>query len=222
MTKSLHNPQKTLIIPNQLFCIPYFWDHSYLEQLKQKAIKSFPFFLSEILVFEQAAILTHFLGYSQLLTTLAFIKEVKQKTVFFLGTAGSLSAQYHTYCPLGIDKIYPSSIFCRFSTQPYFQLHTNDLKPMAWINAVSVDLIERETSAWLKKQQQNNLSAVEMEIFPLQWYVANPLTAVVITTDLVTGQGIIPFTDKKRFKQLFVQTFEIMWKKLGALYSCSD
>jgi hypothetical protein len=80
-------------IPQNLILIPFFWDTAYYRQLKKKAHGTFDLFGGEIVLFDNYTLLVGFLGYPHLLTHLEFIKDVKEKEVFFLGTAGSMNEE---------------------------------------------------------------------------------------------------------------------------------
>lgn len=95
MAETLFNPVR-YDIPEKLLLIPYFSDKKYFSHIKENAAKSFSLFHSTVLIFESYSIITDFIGYSQLLTILEFINNVRNKKVYFLGTAGSLNPQFNS------------------------------------------------------------------------------------------------------------------------------
>lgn len=213
MDKLLFTP-KQMDIPQNLVLIPNFWDTNYFEQLKDKALGTFDLFGCEIVLFENYTLLVGFLGYPNLLTHLEFIKNVREKEVFFLGTAGSMNEEINKPTPLSVEAIYSTAILDHFCEAKSFPLKTlnSDLRKA---KGVTVDIIQRETPSWLLEQTQRGMEFVEMEIFPLRAYLGKPFHAVVVTTDLLKTTGIVLFPDKKRLQEEFVKSYELIIKTIG-------
>ncbi|MDQ1354754.1 MAG: hypothetical protein QG657_5063 [Acidobacteriota bacterium] len=213
MDKLLFTP-KQVDIPPHLVLIPFFWDTNYFEQLKKKALGTFELFNSEIIFFENYTLLVGFLGYPHLLTNLEFIKDLKSKEVFFLGTAGSLNEEIAEPTSLEVEAIYSTAILDYFCEAKSFPLKTLN-HGLRKAKGVTVDIIQRETSSWLREQVQRGMEFVEMEIFPLRAYLGKPFHAVVVTTDLLKETGIVVFPDKKRLLEEFVKSYELIIKTIG-------
>ena len=79
---------------------------------------------------------------------------------------------------------------------------------------VTVDIIQRETPSWLKKQKSLGIEFVEMELFPLRVYLQKPFQAIVVTSDLLKESGIEVFSDKKLLQREFVQAYELIVKAI--------
>jgi len=220
MEKTLFNP-KRIDLPHNLLLTPQFWDKEYYGDLKQKAIFSFDLILSELLVFEKYALVSNFLGYPHIITILEFIQDVREKEIYFLGTAGSLCESLNQPIPLEVTKIFPSGILNHFSRESY--LHMKPVLPslgehLTKAEGVTVDIIQRETPTWLEEQCRKNLKFVEMEIFPLRVYLEKPFSAIVVTSDLLKETGIKVFQDKQKLKHEFVQSFELFIKSIDLLH----
>lgn len=213
MDKLLFTP-KQMEIPKNLVLIPYFWDTNYYSQLKEKAQGTFELFGCEILLFENYTLLVGFLGYPHLLTHLEFIKDVKEKEIFFLGTAGSMNEEIDHHIPLSVETIYSTAILDHFCEAKSFPLKTFS-SGMRKAKGVTVDIIQRETHSWLLEQTQRGMDFVEMEIFPLRAYLGKPFHAVVITTDLLKTTGIVVFPDKKRLSEEFLKSYKLIIETIG-------
>jgi hypothetical protein len=207
MTDMLFSPRK-MDIPGTLVLIPHFHDRVVFDKLRNRAEKSAKLLGSRLLLFQEYALMTGFLGYPYLLTLLEFISDVKQKRILFLGTAGSLNRKWDPSHILNITRIHAGSIFSGFSSRTDMELIDlgNELFPRA--SAVSVDIPQRETPSWLALQQGLGIDAVEMELFPLRVYLDHPFVALVVLSDRVTERGIKVFSDQKHFSGQFVSAFE--------------
>lgn len=209
----MFNPDKMELPPN-LLLIPQFWDTGYYEELKKKARGNFKLLTGEILLFDEYTVIVGFLGYPNILTLLEFIRGVKEKEVFFLGTAGSLNPDIREPIALDVEAIYSTAILDYFSSRKQFPLKPFDGGNLRKAKGVTVDIIQRETDTWLKEQVRRGMDFVEMEIFPLRAYLEKPFTAIVITSDLLTESGIRVFPDKKRLKEEFVKSYELIVNSL--------
>lgn len=201
---------KKIGIPERVILIPYFWDQAYYKSLREKALKRLHVAHTEIVVFENVALVVGFLGYSNILTVLEFIADIRKKEIFFLGTAGSLTDTITRPQAYNVTRIFSSSIFKRFSRRNSLGLQSLNNKNFPAVKGVSVDLIQRETASWLKKQTSLGIDIVEMEIFPLRTYLKKYFTALVVTTDRVLPGKVDVFPDKKKVKQEFIRSFEFI------------
>ena len=213
MDKILFDPDK-MELPSNLLLIPQFWDTGYYDALKKKARGNFKLLTSEILLFDEYTVVVGFLGYPNILTLLEFIRGVKEKEVFFLGTAGSLNPDIREPIALDVEAIYSTEILDYFSSQKQFPLKPFNGGNLRKARGVTVDIIQRETDTWLKEQVRRGMDFVEMEIFPLRAYLEKPFTAIVVTSDLLTESGIRVFPDKKRLKKEFVNSYELIVNSL--------
>jgi hypothetical protein len=209
MQKKLFDPQR-LDLPGNLILIPQFMDNDYYQTLKKKAYGCINLLHSDLLIFDGYSMVVNFLGYPHILTLLEFIKEVRSKEIFFLGTAGSLNPAYDHPLPLTVEEIYSTEILDHFAAE-----HALPLMPLGSGNlnkakGVTVDIIQRETTTWLRQQVERGLDFVEMELFPLRVYLEKPFKAVVVTSDLLKETGIVVFEDKKLLQKEYVRCYELM------------
>ncbi len=213
MERLLFNPDK-IDLPPHLILIPQFWDTDYFNQLKKKAAGTFNLLNSNVLLFDHYTVIVGFLGYPNILTILEFIERVKEKEVYFLGTAGSMNEEINEPISLNVVTIYSSAILNYLSPRKSFPLKIFASDNLRKAKGVTVDIIQRETSSWLKEQVQLGMDFVEMEIFPLRVYLEKPFHAIVVTTDILRETGVEVFKDKKRVKEEFIKSYELIVKKV--------
>jgi len=209
MEKTLFNPQR-IDLPKHLVLIPQFWDKDYYETLKKNALGCLNLIHSDLLLFENYTVIVGFLGYPHILTLLEFIKEVREKEVYFLGTAGSLDETINQPIPLQVEEIFSTEILEYFSPGKSFPLKPVTRGNLRKAKGVTVDIIQRETPSWLRTQVNRGIDFVEMELFPLRVYLQKPFQAIVVTSDLLKESGIEVFPDKKRLQREFVQAYELI------------
>ena len=166
--------------------------------------------LAEIIELEKITIFANFIGYVHLYSFLDYIKDIKNKNIFFLGLAGSLNDKSKSSETLNVTRIYPSSIFKLFSKEKFFKLNSFNNKNIKEVKGVSVDIYQRETRDWLIEQKKNNIEIVEMEIFPLASYLKKPFYSLVVTTDNVNLKGTKTYKDKKKINEEFENSFEFI------------
>ncbi len=213
MKQILFNPQR-FDLPDHVILIPQLWHKNYFENVKKQALGSFRLILSDVILFPDYTVITGFLGYPHLLTVLEFINQVREKEFYFLGTAGSLNPQIDTPTPLQVSEIYSTEILDYFSPEKSFYLKTMDNPNWKKARGVTVDIIQRETPAWLEQQVKLGLDFVEMEIFPLRVYLEKPFHAVVVTSDLLTPTGVTIFPDRQRLEKEFINAYERIVEKI--------
>jgi hypothetical protein len=207
MKKTLFNP-KQIALPQNLVLIPRFWDDQYYQQIKEKAITSFNLLFSELVLFDNFTLVVNFLGYPHILTLLEFIEDVRDKEVYFLGTAGSLNPDYQKPTPLIANEICSSGPLDHYGAEKSYQLKDLPKMKLNRAKGVTVDIIQRETVPWFKEQIERGIDFVEMEIFPLRAYLEKPFTALVVTSDLLKETGIELHKDKILLKKEFVRCYE--------------
>ena len=161
------------------------------------------------------AVVSGFIGYPHLLTLLQMIDGLAEKEIYFLGSAGVLNSRWREPTVLQIETIHSSSIFKRFSKSSSLALKTFPAGPFPDASGVSVDVIQRETQAWLEAQRRKKIDIVEMELFPLRWFLQKPFHALVVLSDRVEPSAIRPFTDKKKFQREFALAFDYIVKQIN-------
>lgn len=210
----LFKPKK-IDLPKNLILIPRFWDRDYFEKLKNDALAAFEIVQNEFLFFDEYTVVEGFLGYPHILTTLEFINRVKEKEIFFLGTAGSMNEDIASPMILEVTRIYPTAIFNDFTDEEFFELKSFTSCDFRKAVGVSVDIIQRETTAWLKEQKSKGIDFVEMELFPLRVYLEKPFHALVVTTDILREEGIDIFPAKTLLQKEFVRAYEFIKRSCG-------
>jgi hypothetical protein len=207
MKPSLFRPRQ-FAIPSSLVLVPYFPSGSLFTDLQNKALRKHDFLHATLLWFENFAIINGFIGYPHLLTILALIAGLPDKEIYFLGSAGAINHHFKEPTALQVSKIYSSSIFKRFSRKNSLPLKAFPAGSFTSVRGVSVDIIQRETQGWLIEQQSKKIDIVEMELFPLRWFLQKPFHALVVLSDRVEPTGIRPFADKRKFQSEFNRAFD--------------
>lgn len=195
-------------MPPSLVLVPYFAQKSLFASLKKRALKQQDFLHSSLLWFDDMALFSGFLGYPHLLTLLALVDGLPGKEIYFLGSAGALNPRWQEPAVLQVQAIHSSSIFNRFSKKNGLALDAFPASPFPGANGVSVDIMQRETPAWLAAQRTKKIDFVEMELFPLRWFLRKPFHALVVLSDRVEPTGIRPFVDKQKFQREFAVAFD--------------
>ncbi len=209
MKNTLFNPRR-VDIPKNLILIPQFWDKVYYKTLQDEALACGKLLESDFLIFEDYTMIVGFLGYPNIFTLLEFIKDLREKDIYFLGTAGSLNPAVDHPVPLLVEEIHSTEILDHFADETMFQMKCFEGGNLRRAKGVTVDIIQRETAPWLKKQVEKGMQFVEMEIFPLRVFLEKPFHAVVITSDLLKETGIEPFKDRRQLQKEFVKAFELI------------
>ena len=207
MKPSLFRPRQ-FAIPPSLVLVPYFSPSSLFAALQKKALRRQDFLHSSLLWFENMAVISGFIGYPHLLTLLGLVADLADKEIFFLGSAGALAPRFREPQALQVGEIRPSSIFKRFSRAAALPLKKFSPGTFPVVSGVSVDVIQRETLAWLGEQRALKTDIVEMELFPLRCFLQKPFHALVVLSDRVEKKGISPFREKEIFNQEFIRAFQ--------------
>jgi len=213
MKPSLFQPRQ-VDIPKALVLIPYFSQAALFNDLQKKALRRQNFLHSSLLWFENMAIISGFLGYPHLFTLLGMVGGLEEKEVFFLGSAGALAARFRAPVAVQVREVMPSAIFKRFSRSP-LALNTFADRSFAAVRGVSVDIIQRETPAWLAAQRARRADIVEMELFPLRWFLRRPFHALVVLSDRVEATGIRPFAAREKFAGEFHRAFQAITRHIA-------
>ena len=209
MEKSLFHPKK-IELPRHIVLIPQFWDKVYYKELKSRALVDFQMVLSDFLIFEDYVLVVGFLGYPHILTILEFIEDIRNKEIYFLGTAGSLNEAFNRPMILDVTEIHSSSILDHFNREKSFSLAGFPGHELTVARGVTVDIIQRETVPWLKEQTAKGIDFVEMELFPLRVYLGKPFRALVVTSDILREGGIHVFPHKALLRKEFVKAYEMI------------
>jgi hypothetical protein len=214
MNSSLFQPRQ-FETPRSLVLVPYFSQNSLFAALQKKALRRQDFMHSSLLWFENMAVISGFIGYPHLLTLLQMIADLADKEIYFLGSAGALNSRWQEPTVLQVNAIRSSSIFNRFSKTNSLPLKgfAGDVFPGA--TGVSVDIIQRETSSWLAEQRRKKTDFVEMELFPLRWFLRRPFHALVVLSDRVEASGIRPFAEKQKFQSEFARSFNYVINQIN-------
>jgi len=190
--------------------IPYFWDRKLYEKVKKWSVRFSKIFLSDHLQYNNYSIITGFMGYPQILYILKNIKNILNKEIFFLGTAGAVNEDFTAPISLNITEVFPDSIFKHFSNESKFSLKTIKQSTIREGTCISVDIPERETKEWVKTVRRKKIDSVEMEIYPIRVFIKKPFTAIVIITDTVNGDLKIDLMNLSLIKKEFVKSFELL------------
>jgi hypothetical protein len=201
-------------IPPALVLVPYFSQPALFSELQQRAARRHSFLHSSLLVFDDHAVISGFLGYPHLLTLLALVGDLAEKEVFFLGSAGALAPRFREPAALQVKEIMPSAVFKRFSGSTLALKHFPD-RSFPAVRGVSVDMIQRETPAWLARQRARRADFVEMELFPLRWFLGRPFHAMVVLSDRVESTGIRPFAAREKFAGEFHRAFQAITRTIA-------
>ncbi|MCK4890480.1 MAG: hypothetical protein KAS97_11165, partial [Candidatus Aminicenantes bacterium] len=137
-----------------------------MKKIEAGSIKKKSILSSVMYSYSDYDVLYGFLGYSNLLTLLEFISRIREKNIYFLGTAGSLNPDLNKPEVLNVEKVFPGSIFKYFTDKEFLNLKKSDIPGLGNANGISVDLIQRENPLWYEGVKQMDIDIVEMEIFP--------------------------------------------------------
>jgi hypothetical protein len=206
MKPSLFHPRQ-FAIPPSLVLVPYFSQGSLFAALQKQALRRQDFLHSSLLWFENMAVISGFIGYPHLLTLLGLVADLPGKEIYFLGSAGALKPRFREPAAVQVGEIRPGSIFKRFSRAASLPLKKFSPGAFPVMSGVSVDIIQRETPAWLAEQRSLKTDIVEMELFPLRWFLDRPFHALVVLSDRVEETGIRPFSEKRKFQSEFERAF---------------
>jgi len=213
MKPSLFQPRQ-VDIPPALVLIPYFPQAALFNDLQKKALRRQNFLHSCLLWFENMAIISGFIGYPHLLTLLQRIAGLDGKEIYFLGSAGALQPRFREPATLQVGEIRPGSHFKRFSRSRALKLKPFGGDAFPVVSGVSVDIIQRETPTWLAEQRALKTGIVEMELFPLRWFLGKPFYALVVLSDQVQQTGIRPFREKDKFNNEFQRAFQAIIREI--------
>jgi len=214
MKPSLFHPRQ-FATPPALVLVPFFSQNSLFATLQKQARRRQDLLHSSLLWFENMAIISGFIGYPHLLTLLGLIADLADKEVFFLGAAGALKPRFREPAALQVGEIRSSSIFKRFSRAASLPLKRFADRSFPVVRGVSVDVLQRETPAWLAEQHALKTDIVEMELFPLRCFLGRPFHALVVLSDRVEKKGISPFREKAKFNSEFSRAFQAITRYIN-------
>jgi hypothetical protein len=214
MKPSLFRPRQ-FATPPALVLVPFFSQNSLFATLQKQARRRQDLLHSSLLWFENMAIISGFIGYPHLLTLLGLIADLADKEVFFLGAAGALKPRFREPAALQVGEIISSSIFKRFSRAASLPLKKFADLSFPVVRGVSVDVLQRETPAWLAEQHALKTDIVEMELFPLRCFLGRPFHALVVLSDRVEEKGISPFREKEKFNSEFNRAFNAITRYIN-------
>lgn len=212
MNSHFFKPKKIETAGN-LILLPFFPQREYLKKIEEGSIKKRSILGSVMYSYSDYDVLYGFLGYSNLLTLLEFISMIREKNIYFLGTAGSLNPDMNKPEVLNVKKVYPGSIFKYFTDKKFLNLKNSDIPGMRNANGISVDLIQREDPLWYEGVKEMDVDVVEMEIFPLCWYMEKEVTAHIVVSDIVSESGITSL-NRKQIAEESVRGFEYILESI--------
>jgi hypothetical protein len=214
MKPSLFQPRQ-FVVPPSLVLVPYFSQGPLFATLQKRSLRQQEFLHSSLLWFENMAVISGFIGYPHLLTLLQMIAGLADKEIYFLGSAGAIDHRFKEPKALQVSRIYSSSVLKRFSKKSSLPLKVFPAAPFPVVAGVSVDIIQRETPAWLAAQRLKKVDFVEMELFPLRWFLQKTFHALVVLSDRVEPCGIRPFSEKQKFHSEFARAFDFIVKQIN-------
>ncbi|HDP95531.1 MAG TPA: hypothetical protein ENN40_09260 [Candidatus Aminicenantes bacterium] len=186
-----------------LILVPYFHDQKLLAFFRRHAVDRRRRLGGEWLHLESITVITGFLGYPALFTHLAFLAEPYPEKISLLGTAGSLAPKLDNTRLVQVTRIMGSGSLRGFSRRPALDMGAPLIKGLEPVAGVSVDMVQRETPTWLRRQRTRGAEIVEMELFPLRARLKRDITALVVLSDSVTETGIQPFGDYDALQREF-------------------
>ncbi len=192
-------------VRQRLLLIPSCHHRSRWKEISSRAESKRHFLGAELVHFDDFTVLTGFLGYPHLLTLLAGIDSWREKSLFFLGTAGVLD---DGDLP---DIVCVSSVSITPELAPSFvgeELLMEPTDRLVSKRVVTVDLPHRESPEWLSRVRKNGAERVEMELYPLRFFYRRPFRALLVGSDkLGTVTAPIP---RLRLEERFAQAFDIL------------
>jgi hypothetical protein len=214
MKPSLFRPRQ-FPMPPSLVLVPYFTEAALFAGLKKQALRRQDLLHSSWLWLDNMAIISGFIGYPHLLTLLGLVAGLEDKEIYFLGSAGALQPRFREAAAVQVGEIRPGSIFKRFSRSGARPLKKFADPSFPVVRGVSVDMVQRENPDWLAEQRSLRTDIVEMELFPLRWFLGRPFHALVVLSDRVEKTGIRPFGDKKKFNMEFDRAFHAITRYIN-------
>lgn len=197
-------------VRRRLLLIPSCHHRSVWVEVSRRSDSRHSFLGAELFHFDGFTVLTGFMGYPHLLTLLAGLDGWKEKTLFFLGTAGVLDDGDlpDIVCASSV-AISPELVF-GFSGEELSMATAEGLMPK---RVVTVDLPHRESSDWLRRVREEGLERVEMELYPLRYLYGRPFRALLVGSDRV-GKGFAPLR-RKLLEERFAEAFEMIMEMLN-------
>lgn len=194
-SRRTRSPKLPFPLSEHLILVPWFHDQKLLDLFRRSATERRRRLGGEWLDMDSFTLVTGFLGYPALFTHLALLGEPLPPGISFLGTAGSLTPEAAGTRLVQVGRIMGSGPLRSFSRSRVLDLGGRTFRGLESVTGVSVDMVQRETPAWLRRQRARGAQIVEMELFPLRARLQRDITALVVLTDRVTEEGIRPFPD---------------------------
>ena len=207
MKPSLFQPRQ-FAMPPSLVLVPYFSQGSLFAALQKQALRRQDFLHSSLLWFENMAVISGFIGYPHLLTLLADGRRPGGQGNLFSGFGRSApSPLQRTGSPAGerdplqldLQKIFPTK---QLPAEGFpRRLFSRRDAGSAWTSSSA-----KRRPGWPHSASEK-IDIVEMELFPLRWFLQKPFHALVVLSDRVEPAGIRPFADKEKFQHEFERAF---------------
>ncbi len=161
------------------------------------------------------AVLTGFIGYPSLLTTLFSVAEISQKTIFFVGSGGIINKQATAPQIFAVRQVSPDTFMEKLFGQTPLQLKNILADGFPLADVITTDFPQREDNIWLENNRTRGL-LVEMELFPLSYFFKDKLNAFIVSSDRICGNGIESFNSseiKKNLENIFNKILEFCHEK---------
>ena len=208
-----HPPTRRL--PSRLLLVPFFVDRSSYSDLQKKARRRSKLLHADLLEFDDFAVIANFMGYPFLLTLLEHVEGVGEKEIFFLGTAGAIGTGMMKPQALNVVSVTGSGSLRRLTGKGGLGLKHFPLSFLKSASAVSVDMPQRESRSWVRREIVKRTAVVEMELFPLRVFLGKPFAALVVTTEMVSVSGIRPFADRAAVRAEFRRALGFVMRSIA-------
>jgi hypothetical protein len=206
MSNHLFHPRR-IDVPPRLLLVPRWLDPALEADVRRCCRVSRPLWGATLFHFPGYAVLSGFFGYPHLLTLLESIAGLQNKEIALLGSAGALDPRLEPPQVVEVARCAGYGPLARFCRRSPLLSAESPVAAGEKVVAVTVDLLQRETPAFLKRAERHGWQVVEMELFPLLAVLERPPSATLVLTDRVTQGGIVPCADRREIKGLFHERF---------------
>ena len=156
MNSHFFKPKK-IDTSSNLILLPFFPHKEYLKKIEEGSVKKKNILGSVMYSYSDYDVLYGFLGYPNLLTLLEFVSMIREKNIYFLGTAGSLNPEMNKPEVLNVEKVFPGSVFKYFTDEEFLNLKKSAVPSLRNVNGISIDLIQREDPDWYEGIKHKHL-----------------------------------------------------------------
>jgi len=206
MPNHLFRPRR-IDLPPRLLLVPRWLDRAVGARVQREAAHSQNLWGATLHILPACAVLSGFFGYPHLLTLLEAIAGIQDKEITLLGSAGAIDPRFARPQVVEVSSCAAYGPLARFHKAALLPLTAAPGVSGERVTAVTVDLLQRETPAFLCRAAHQGWQVVEMELFPLLAYLERPPTAALVLTDRLTRLGIVPHGDRREIGRLFAERF---------------